>query len=252
MNIKTTVVTTLCWLMLGSVSWAQNGGLSSYRRGVQDSPCDQAIPKGHQLNLDFGQFCKYEGANAKLSPPTDHRVLYFGDSITELWGAKIPGLKTDDVINRGISGQTTAQMLVRYRSDVINLQPRIVHLMMGTNDIAGNTGATTVARIEDAISSMAENAQAKGLRVIVASILPAKTITWRPEIDPRASIKVINAWMAGYALKQGFTFADYYSSLVDADGGFKAALTSDGVHPNEDGYKAMSAVAIDALQRANR
>jgi lysophospholipase L1-like esterase len=242
----------IVFLMGGiSVSFAQPIP-ATFQRGVQKFPCRQTIPPGHQLNLDFGQLCRYEDENAKLPPPTDHRVIYFGDSLTELWGRQIPGLQSDDVINRGISGQTTAQMLVRFRSDVINLKPRVVHLLMGTNDIAGNTGATSVARIEDAIKSMAEQAHANGIRVVLASILPAKTIPWRQGIDPVPAIHEINRWLESYAAKEGFTYVDYYSRLKDGGDGFTTSLTRDGVHPNASGYAVMNPLAADAVQRANR
>lgn len=229
---------------------------AAYPRGIVSDPCAVAIPQGHQLNLDFGQMCKYEKRNAQLLPPTDHRVIYFGDSLTELWGAGIPGLQTDDTINRGISGQTTAQMLVRFKADVLNLKPRVVHLLMGTNDIAGNTGATTLKRIEDAISSMAEQARAGGAKVVIGSILPMKVVTWRKEIqNPVASIRELNRWLADYAKREDFVYVDYFSALDDGTGGFKAALTVDGVHPNKAGYDVMaplaSAAIATALEKAN-
>lgn len=225
-----------------------------YKRGVMADPCSQVIPQGHQLNLDFGQMCKYEAANAKLPPPTDHRVVFFGDSLTELWASRIPGLQADDVINRGISGQTTAQMLVRFKADVLNLKPRVVHLLMGTNDVAGNTGATTLKRIEDAIQSMAEQARSNGIRVVLGSILPMKSVVWRPTdgIDPVPPIHDLNVWIKNYAAQEGFTYVDYFSVLDDGTGGFKAALTFDGVHPNQAGYDVMIPLAADALQKANK
>ena len=224
----------------------------TYQRGVQAFPCQQVIPTGQQLSLDFGQLCKYEDANQKLHLPSDHRVIFFGDSLTELWGSRIPGLqKNDDVINRGISGQTTAQMLVRFRADVINLKPHIVHLMMGTNDIAGNTGATSIARIQDAIASMAEQAQANGIRVVLAAIPPAKILGWSPGVDPVPSIREINKWIQRYANQKGFTFVDYGPALTDGADGISPNLSADGVHPNAAGYLAMIPIAADAIQRAN-
>ena len=224
----------------------------SVLRGVQVAPCSKPLPPGQQLNLDFGQLCRYEEANAKLSKPTSQRVVYFGDSITELWGRQIPGLQPDDVINRGISGQTTAQMLVRFRSDVTNLHPHIVHLLMGTNDIAGNTGATTIVRIEEAISSMVEQAQASGIRVVLAAILPAKRYSWRTEIDPVANIRKINLWMADYASRRNVTFVDYRRTVTDGGDGLNPLFTTDGVHPNSGGYNAMGVLAADAIRRANQ
>jgi lysophospholipase L1-like esterase len=225
---------------------------ATYPRGVMNDPCAVAIPQGHQLNLDFGQMCKFEKLNAKLPPASDHRVIYFGDSITELWGAGIPGLRSDDVINRGISGQTTAQMLVRFKSDVLNLKPRVVHLLMGTNDVAGNTGATTLKRIEDAISSMAEQARASGAKVVIGSVLPMKVVTWRKEIQaPDTMIRELNRWLSDYAKREEFMYVDYFSVLEDGTGAFKSALTVDGVHPNKSGYDVMAPLASAAIEKAN-
>ncbi|MES2965412.1 MAG: GDSL-type esterase/lipase family protein [Bdellovibrionota bacterium] len=221
-------------------------------RGVQEFPCRQVIPQGQQLNLDFGQLCRYDDANAMLPPASAQRVVYFGDSLTEGWTNLMPGLQVNDVINRGIGGQTSAQMLVRFRADVIHLKPRIVHLLVGTNDIAGNTGATSIARIQDAIKSMAEQARANGIRVVLAAVLPAKTIPWRPGLDPVPHIRAINTWMAAYAAKEGFTYVDYRPALTDGGDGISAALSQDGVHPNAAGYAAMKPFAADAIQRANR
>lgn len=224
-----------------------------YQRGIVPNPCAQAIPAGHQFNLEFGQLCRFEADNAQLAPATDHRVVYFGDSITQGWANRTPGIQLDDVVNRGISGQTTSQMLVRFRSDVIKLQPKIVHLMMGTNDIAGNTGATTVTRLQDSIASMAEQARAAGIRVILATILPAKSFSWRANVaTPVPSIRAVNKWMAAYAAKEGFTFVDYYSALAEADGSLKKIYSSDGVHPNSAGYDVMIPLAEDAIRRANQ
>lgn len=225
----------------------------AYKVGIQPDPCGQSIPQGQQLNLDFGQMCKYEAANTKLQKDakgSSERVVYFGDSITEFWTLPLPGLADGEVINRGISGQTTSQMLVRFKADVIELRPRVVHLMMGTNDIAGNTGATTLVRMQNAISSMAEQARANGIRVVLASIPPAKAFTWKKEIDPRISIKTMNAWIEAYAAREGFTYVDYYSVLSDGADGMKAAYSADGVHPNATGYQAIAPFAQDAIRRA--
>ncbi len=233
--------------LLTSAAGAQPG---EYRRGVQQFPCLQSIPKGHQLNLDFGQLCFYEQANAKLSQPTQYRVVYFGDSITLGWGAHVQGLIATDTINRGISGQTTAQMLVRFRADVLNLKPRVVHLLMGANDIAGNTGATSVQRIKEAIASMAEQARVNGIRVVLASILPATRFSWRPEISPSQTIREINQWLEGYSKREGFIYVDYYSVLNDGQGGFAPMLANDGVHPNAAGYDRMKPLAAEAIRKA--
>jgi lysophospholipase L1-like esterase len=222
------------------------------RGGVQDFPCKQAIPEDQEIKLDFGGNCRYEVANAALPAPTNQRVVYFGDSITQGWGNRIVGLNSADLINRGVGGQTTPRMLVRYRADVLNLKPRVVHLLLGTNDIAGNTGPTSLTRIKEAIMSMAEQASAHGIRVVLASILPAKIYPWNPSVNPVPSILALNQWMKEYAANNGHVYADYYSSLTDGHDAFLKHLASDGIHPNAAGYDVMAPIALDAIQRANR
>lgn len=220
--------------------------------GVRGAPCEHGIPDGQVLQLDFGRLCRYEVANSRLGRASAQRVVYLGDSITEGWGNRIVGL-TGDVVNRGISGSTTAQMLVRFRSDVINLRPRIVHIMAGTNDIAGNTGPTSIGRIRDALMSMAEQARSHGIRVVLASIPPAKAMGWSPTVtNALAAIRELNTWMKQYAAAEGFVYADYHSALADADGGLDARYGSDGVHPNREGFAVMERIATEAIRQANR
>ncbi len=219
--------------------------------GIQDIPCKNGIPEDQILKLDFGRFCKYELLNAQLPPATQNRVVYFGDSITEGWLKGIVGITKDDLLNRGVGGQTTAQMLVRFRADVLNLKPKIVHLMAGTNDIAGNTGPTSINRIKEAFMSMVEQAKARKIRVILASIPPAKQFGWNPKVNPVPHIRVLNQWIREYAAQEGLTHVDYHTALVDRDGGFQAQLSFDGVHPNAEGYRIMANIAADAIRRAN-
>jgi lysophospholipase L1-like esterase len=221
-------------------------------KGVQDFPCKQTIPWEQHPTMDIGENCKYEAANAALPPASDHRVIYFGDSLTEGWTNRIVGITNDDVLNRGIGGQTTGQMLVRFRADVLNLKPKIVHLLVGTNDIAGNKGPTSIARIQDAIMSMCEQAEAHGIRVILASLLPAKTIPWNDSIkNSAASVRTLNQWLRNYAARNGHVYADYESVLSDGQDGFIRGLSIDGIHPTAAGYTAMIPVARDAITRAN-
>jgi lysophospholipase L1-like esterase len=215
--------------------------------GISVNPCALVDP-GNILGTDFGQLCKYEAANAALPPPTDHRVVFFGDSITELWAKDEPEFFSNDVINRGISGQTTAQMLVRFRQDVLDLHPRVVHILAGTNDIAGNTGPTSVQWIENNLMSMTEQAQSRGIKVALASILPAAQYSWRPGIDPVPAIAQINGWMKTYAAQTGATYVDYFDALNDGKGGFLEQYTLDGVHPNAAGYTVMRPIALAAIR----
>ena len=199
---------------------------------------------------DFGDLCHYAADNAALGPATPERVVFFGDSITELWKMRDPGAFTGEVLDRGVSGQTTAQMLIRYREDVINLHPRVVHIMAGTNDIAGNTGPTSIAWIENNIRTMVEQAKANHIRVVLASIPPTAKFTWAPALKPIDSIRTVNAWLATYAREQGLVYVDYYAALDDGQHGFKPAWTIDGVHPNASGYAVMDPLAKKAVQQA--
>jgi lysophospholipase L1-like esterase len=197
---------------------------------------------------DFGANCKYLAANEKLSPPTRHRIVFFGDSLTEYWGVEDPTFFTNDVINRGVSGQTSAQMLVRFRQDVLDLHPSTLHLVAGGNDLAGNTGPTSLARVEGNIMSMVEQAQAHHIRVVLGSLLPATVLPWRPSVKIGPTIIEFNEWLKQYASERGITFIDYYSPLVDDSRAFRKELTVDGVHPNRAGYAVMEPLAKKALQ----
>ena len=200
-----------------------------------------------RLLQDFFGLCRYREENAKLGPATRARVVFFGDSITELWRAADVGLFSGETLNRGISGQTTAQMLGRFRHDVIALQPRGVHIMAGTNDLAGNTGPTTLAWIQANIRGMVELARAHRIGVVLAAIPPATHFNWRPSIRPAAQVKALNDWIKGYAASEKLGFVDYSGVLGDGSGGLKAELTSDGVHPNPAAYRLMRPLAEGAL-----
>lgn len=205
--------------------------------------------KAELLTSDFFGLCRYDDANAALPAATAKRIIFFGDSITELWGADSPGFFKNDVINRGISGQTTQQMLGRFRADVINLKPKAVHIIAGTNDIAGNIGPTSLARIEANIASMVELAQAHGIKVLLGATPPAARFTWRPEIAPTNVIIAYNLWLKDFAKKKGAEFVDYHAALDDGQGGFRADLSGDGVHPNAAGYKIMAPLAQGAIAK---
>jgi len=199
--------------------------------------------------LDWGQRCRYWRENAGLPPASRARVVFLGDSITEAWKASDPRLFLHDILDRGISGQTTAQMLVRFRTDVIELRPRVVHIMAGTNDIAGNTGPTSLVLIEGNIKSMVEQAQYHHIQVMLASIPPAVRIPWSPRVAPAEDIVALNTWLRDYAKRQRIVFVDYYAVLSDGRGAFKASLSDDGVHPNAAGYIAMGPLVRAGLKR---
>jgi lysophospholipase L1-like esterase len=179
-------------------------------------------------------------------------VVFFGDSITEGWGPTgsdrfFPG---KPYVNRGISGQTTAQMLVRFRQDVIDLKPAVVVILAGTNDIAGNTGPSTQSMIEDNLQSMVELAKANGIGVVLSSVLPVSEYPWRPGAQPAGKVRALNAVLRQYAQQQGLVWLDYYEAMANAQGGLDAALAKDGVHPTAAGYARMVPLAEQAIAKA--
>ena len=204
---------------------------------------------------DFGQLARYREANAALQPPApgEKRVVFFGDSITDGW--KLADyFAAKPYINRGISGQTTPQMLVRFREDVINLQPKAVVILAGTNDIAGNTGPMSLEEIEANYSSLAELAAANQVRVVFSSVLPVNNYT--PEAveffadRPPAKILELNCWLKGYCAAHGCVYLDYFSAMIDEKGLLKKELADDGLHPNPAGYKVMAPLAEAAITQA--
>src|SRR4051812_19858715 len=192
-----------------------------------------------KLLQDWPNFARYREDNAKLPPPAkgEQRVVFIGDSITDGWGRRtndfFPG---KPYVNRGISGQTTPQMLVRFRADVVALSPAVVVILAGINDIAENTGPTTMEAIEDNLASMCDIASANRIRVVLSSVTPAIDFPWTPGKMPAPKVKALNAWIKQYAAAHGYVYLDYYSALADESGGMKAGLASDGVHPTEAGY----------------
>jgi lysophospholipase L1-like esterase len=208
-------------------------------------PAGTEIAASERLAQDWANLCKYRSANAALSEPA--RVVFMGDSITEGWASKDPTLFSHGVVGRGISGQTTPQMLDRFYDDVILLHPKVVHILAGTNDVAGNTGLTTVQDYKNNIQAMVELAKAHHIRVVLASIPPAAAFPWRPNYRPAPMITSLNSWLREFCRRQHITYADYYSILVDANGGFRKELSGDGVHPNPDGYAAMRSLALRAI-----
>jgi lysophospholipase L1-like esterase len=201
---------------------------------------------------DFGQLARYRDANAALKAPAagENRVVFFGDSITDIWpiADSFPG---KPYVNRGIGGQTTSQMLVRFRQDVINLNPKVVVILAGTNDIAGNSGPISNENIEANLASLAELARAHGIRVVFSSILPVHNYT--PQAQdfyaqrPMARILALDEWLKGYCVGSGLVYLDYFSAVVDDKGLLKRDLADDGLHPNKAGYGIMAPLADAAI-----
>ena len=208
-----------------------------------------------QFMSDFGNLGRYREANAKLAPPaaSENRVVFMGDSITDMWKLEqsFPG---KPFVNRGIGGQTTPQMLLRFRPDVIDLSPKVVVILAGTNDIAGNTGPMTTAEIEANFTTMAELARAHGIRVVFSSVLPVNNYSQRSKLmfplRPPAHILELNRWLKNYCEQNGCIYLDYFSDMVDDKGLLKADLAEDGLHPNAKGYVIMAPLAQKAIDQA--
>jgi lysophospholipase L1-like esterase len=207
---------------------------------------------GQCQNADWACVGRYCQANADLTARTaSPKVVFIGDSITEGWAYQ-PSFAADITrIGRGIGGQTAAQMLVRFRSDVIKLKPAGVHIMAGTNDVAEVAGVETDSEIEGYIASMVELAQANDIKVVLASI-PPMDFPWNPELNRASRIKSLNEWLKEYAAKRGVVYVDYWSVLATPQGAMKEDFSRDGVHPNAAGYAAMESLATEAIKRAIR
>jgi lysophospholipase L1-like esterase len=228
-------------------------------------PCAEMTTRATRAETtlkDWPELARYRDANSITNTPAkdENRVVFMGDSITDLWanpryGGFFPG---KPYIDRGISGQTTPQMLIRFRADVIALKPKVVVILAGTNDLAGNTGPTTLQAIEDNLTSMFDLAHTNGLRVVFASVLPVsdyeKTRDGRQIVQtkrrPPEQITALNAWMKKYAAIHGGVYLDYFSAMVDDKGFLKDELSDDGLHPNQKGYDVMAPLAEQAITTA--
>jgi lysophospholipase L1-like esterase len=206
-----------------------------------------------RFHNDWANLARFHDENTKIGAPApgEKRIVFMGNSITEGWSNLHPDFFAGKpYVNRGISGQTTPQMLVRFRPDVINLKPAIVVILAGINDIAGNTGPSTLEMIEDNLASMAELAKARGIAVVISSVLPAFDFPWRPGMQPAEKVVQLNDWIKKYAESNGCIYLDYFTPMSDERHGLKTELTYDGVHPNVAGYKVMEPLVESAIQKA--
>ena len=203
-------------------------------------------------NRDWAQFNRYAEANAALNSNPD--VVFMGNSITDFWPGKSPEFWADNAgfVGRGISGQTTCEMLVRFRQDVINLHPRVVVILAGINDIARNNGKISLVNVLGNLKSMTELARAHGIKVALCSVVPCSRFPWRPEIKPAMLVKHLNGmieqYVAGLASDE-VVYVDYYTPMANAEGGLDADLADDGCHPTPKGYAIMERVVLEALTR---
>ncbi len=199
---------------------------------------------------DWPNLEKYKNANAELPAPLEgeNRVVFMGNSITEMWiGTHPEFFKEHPYVNRGIGGQTTPQMLLRFRQDVIDLNPKVVVILAGTNDIAGNTGPMTLEQIHDNILSMVELAKANGIKPIVCSVLPAYDYPWRPGLQPNIKIPKLNNMLKNMTEAQGIMYLDYFSEMADDRNGLPSELTTDEVHVTNAGYEIMEKMVVESI-----
>ena len=241
-----------CWM---SFLLLAAGGAIAQTPVQTAAPATAPVATAPAPVLDWANLARYRSANAALTTaaPGDKRVVFMGDSITDAWGRGqgtgefFPG---KPYVNRGISGQTTPQMLVRFEQDVVHLHPAAVVILAGTNDIAGNTGPSTPEMIEDNLAAMYGVAKANGIAVVMASITPAFRYPWKPQIEPVAPILAVNAWMRQFCAGTGCTYLDYYSAMADDKGAMRPGLAKDGVHPLAAGYAIMAPLAERAITQA--
>jgi len=240
------------WLDVHGLLWPEHP--TGWRATVTQKQLKQWVKDGEELRkTDWAWLNRFAGDNKKLQKPKqgEQRVVFMGNSITEGWkNADSLFFIKHPYVNRGISGQTTPQMLLRFRQDVIDLEPAAVVILAGTNDIAGNTGPETLEQILNNISSMAELARAHKIKVVLSSVLPAYDYPWKPGLEPAEKIVALNKMIKDYALKNGFVYLDYFSAMSDEKHGLRTGLGDDGVHPNLAGYKIMEPLVEKAISEA--
>jgi lysophospholipase L1-like esterase len=234
-------------LLLSAAAWAQ-----------APAPAPPVTPPPLRsvalLVNDYGNLARYASDNQTVAAPApgEDRVVFMGDSITDGWGrtVKAPFFPGKPYINRGISGQTTAQMLLRFYPDVVALKPKVVVFLAGTNDIGGNLGPVTLESIENNLAAMADIAKANGIRVVMASLTPVCDYH-RPQTAQRPPEKILalNQWIRDFCARNHYVYLDYFSATVDDHGFFKTEITNDGLHPNEAGYAIMGPLAQKAIDQ---
>jgi len=223
--------------------------LAQVPQGCGEQPKTAPALQPPLLLTDWAWLARYRDDNARLlAAGTKVDTVFLGDSITEGWASRQPEFFSKGIVGRGISAQTTPQLLVRMHADVIALKPRTVHIMAGTNDIAHNTGPMTAQETHNNLMAMCEIAKAHKIRIVLGSVPPASKYWWRPEVQPKAEALALNQWLRGYAKDIGAKFADYAAVLTDANGNSKPEFSKDEVHPTPEGYAVMRPVAEAAIR----
>jgi lysophospholipase L1-like esterase len=260
MNLRTLLLSSVACLVLLAPALVtgqdQSGNIPETKtpaavQTAQPQACGCLSKRDQGILMDFADLARFLGADEKLGPPApgEDRVVFMGDSITQGWHLDVsfPG---KPYINRGISGQTSPQMLVRFRQDVIDLKPKVVIILAGTNDIAENTGPMTQEASENNLISMAQLATANGIKVVLCSVLPSTDFWWHRGLHPAPKIVALNKWIKAYAAEKGYPYVDYYSAMADAEGGLPTTLSKDGVHPSPAGYAVMAPLAEAGIEKA--
>jgi lysophospholipase L1-like esterase len=225
--------------------------LNSSSARDQADACAKAAKE--QVFHDMADFAHYAALDAALPPPgpRERRVVFTGDSITEFWATlDAQFFARPDFIDRGISGQTTPQILLRFRQDVIALKPAVVHILAGINDIAGNAGPMDLPATEANIASMVDLARVNGIQVVIGSVLPAAEFPWKPGLNPGPKVVALNQWLKNYSAARHLLYVDYYAAMTDGALGMRSDLTQDGVHPTQAGYRIMNPLAEAAIRAA--
>jgi lysophospholipase L1-like esterase len=244
---------------LAGLSWLLFSLQSAFSQAVAPAPTELEklqiqLTRDEKTLKDWPNLGRYRDDNSKLTAPAlgEKRVVFMGDSITDAWGRKygkfFPG---EPYVNRGISGQTTPQMVLRFRPDVVDLHPAVVVILAGTNDIAGNTGPESLEDIEGNMADMVQLAQANKIKVVLSSVMPVCDYI-RPQTERRPPEKILalNAWLQDYAKAHKLVYLDYYSALIDDQKMLKKELTYDGLHPNDAGYTVIEPLASEAIHKA--
>ena len=251
MKKQKTLLMLIIFLLSGLMVQAQNNARREPPSPEQMAAFRKAMEE--RLRNDWAFLARYRDDNTKIGDPGpgENRVVFYGNSITDFWINIMPEFfEGKSYIDRGISGQTTPQMLVRFRQDVINLKPMAVVILAGINDINGNTGPSTLEMIEDNIKSMSELAKASNIKVIIASVLPCDSIYVRPDLHPAEKVLQLNVWLKKYASENECIYLDYFPGLANEKNGLKREYTEDGIHPNKAGYEVMAPLADEAVRQA--